>query len=73
MAQVPHLCGLFSLPWVSSVRCQHPQFHFCFSIGFMSLCHVIVTMLAVGGKSVCRGQNEFQMEREVADQGIYVG
>lgn len=39
----------------------------------MSLCHVVVTVFAVGGESVCRGQKGFSAEGEAADENICVG
>lgn len=38
----------------------------------MSLCHVVVTVLSVGGKSVCGEQKGIQAERGVADQNFCV-
>lgn len=39
----------------------------------MSLCHAVVTVFAVMGKSVCRGHKGFQAQRQVADQNTSVG
>ena len=50
-----------------------PILHFFFQRIYMCLCRVVVTVFAVGGESVCRGQKGFQAEREVADQNTYVG
>jgi len=70
------ICRAFSLPWVSPAKCQRSQFHFSL---FPKDLHVVVTVLAVGGKSVCRIQKGFQQKEKllirvfVGGQGELVG
>lgn len=70
-------CGVFSLSCVSLAK--RSQFHASLYKGLYgmyymaSLCHALVTVFAVRGKSVCRGHKGFQAQRQVADQNTCVG
>lgn len=67
-------CGVISLSCVFPAKYQHSQFRVFLCKGFMvSLCHAVVTVFAVRGKSVCRGHKGFQAQRQVADQNTCVG